>query len=259
MSLRAGLYARYSTDLQREASIEDQLRGCTQFAECEGYQVHHTYADYGVSAATLLRSGVQALLENARCGNINVIITESLDRLSRDQEDLSHIFKRLTFKGVQLITLSEGVVNELHIGLKGTMGAIYLKDLADKTRRGQKGRVEKGRSAGGNCYGYDVVYQHGPLSAPHEAGERAINEIEADVIRRVFKAYAEGMSPRAIALMLNSENIPGPSGKGWGRAPFTATKSAVQASSIMNSTSDASYGTVSAISRTLIPASVFRG
>ena len=49
--------------------------------------------------------------------------------------------------------LSEGEINELHVGLKGTMNALFLKDLAQKTRRGQRGRVEAGKIPGGNSYG----------------------------------------------------------------------------------------------------------
>ena len=66
-----------------------------------------------------------------------MVLAESIDRISRDQEDIVGIFKRLTFAGIRMITLSEGDVSELYIGLKGTMGALYLKDLADKTRREQ--------------------------------------------------------------------------------------------------------------------------
>ncbi|MET4898941.1 IS481 family transposase [Sphingomonadaceae bacterium jetA1] len=58
---------------------------------------------------------------------------------------------------MKIITLSEGEVTHLHVGLKGTMNALFLKELADKTRRGQRGRVEAGKSGGGNAYGYDVV------------------------------------------------------------------------------------------------------
>lgn len=56
-----------------------------------------------------------------------------------------------------MFTLSEGEITHLHVGLKGTMNALFLKDLADKTRRGLRGRVEDGKSGGGLCYGYDVV------------------------------------------------------------------------------------------------------
>lgn len=85
------------------------------------------------------------------------MIAEALDRISRDQEDTAAIFKRLHHADVTLLTLSEGVISELHVGLKGTMNALFLKDLADKTRRGLRGRVEAGMSGGGKCYGFDVV------------------------------------------------------------------------------------------------------
>src|SRR4029434_3331129 len=85
---------------------------------------------------------------NARRGEFDIVVAEALDRLSRDQEDVAHLYKHLTFAGVKLVTLSEGEITELHIGLSGAMGALYLKQLAEKTRRGQRGRVEKGRSAG---------------------------------------------------------------------------------------------------------------
>ena len=142
-------------------------------------------------------------------------VAEALDRLSRDQEDIAHIFKRMSFAGVRIVTLSEGEINELHIGLKGTMGALFLKDLADKTRRGLRGRVEAGKSGGGNSYGYDVVRGLGPDGLP-VTGERKINAQQAAIVRRIFKEYAAGKSPHAIAKSLNAEGVPGPSGRAWG-------------------------------------------
>jgi site-specific DNA recombinase len=209
------IYARYSTDLQSEASIEDQIRLCQEKAENEGWHVHNRYTDHGQSGATLLRPGVQMLLADALDGKFEVIIAEALDRLSRDQADIAGIYKRLTFAGVKIITLSEGEVNDLHIGLKGTMNALFLKDLADKTRRGLRGRVEAGKSGGGNSYGYDVVKK---FTDAGEAirGDRKINKQETLTVRRIFNDYAMGKSPRAIAGELNAENIASPSGKGWG-------------------------------------------
>ncbi len=94
-----------------------------------------------------------------------------------------------------------------------------MKDLADKTRRGLRGRVEAGKSGGGNSYGYDVVKNFSAAGEP-ERGERNINEGEATTIRHIFNEYAKGKSPRTIALELNKNSIPGPSGpkggKGWG-------------------------------------------
>jgi site-specific DNA recombinase len=211
----AAIYARYSSDLQREASIEDQNRICREHAAREGWSVYKYYSDHGISGASLIRPGIQKLLQDALEGRFGIVITESLDRLSRDQEDIAHIFKRISFAGGRIVTLSEGEINELHIGLKWTMGALYLKDLADKTRRGLRGRVEAGKSGGGNSYGYDVVRGLGPDGQPL-TGERRVNAGEAAVVRRIFEEYAAGISPRAIAKRLNAERVPGPSGGTWG-------------------------------------------
>ena len=209
------IYARYSTDLQKEASIEDQIRLCQERADREGWTVYQSYTDHGQSGATLLRPGVQMLLSDAQAGKFDIILSEALDRISRDQEDIAGVYKRTNFAGIKIVTLTEGEVNELHIGLKGTMGALYLKDLADKTRRGLRGRVEAGKSGGGNSYGYDVVKKF-DANGEAERGERKINEFEAGIVKRIFNAYAKGQSPRAIAKELNAEKVPGPSGKGWG-------------------------------------------
>ena len=211
----AAIYARYSSDLQREASIEDQNRICRERAAREGWSVFKYYSDHGISGASLIRPGIQKLLQDALEGRFEIIVTESLDRLSRDQEDIAHIFKRINFAGGRIVTVSEGEINELHIGLKGTMGALYLKDLADKTRRGLRGRVEAGKSGGGNSYGYDVVRGAGPDGQPL-TGERRINAQEAAIVRRIFEDYAAGVSPRAIAKMLNAEGVSGPLGGTWG-------------------------------------------
>ena len=156
-SLRATIYARYSSDNQREASIEDQVRLCEELIERSGWTSSGVYSDAAASGTNLLRPGIQSILSDCLSGKVDVIVAEALDRISRDQEDVAGIFKRLCFAGVKLMTLSEGEVTDLHVGLKGSMNAIYLKDLADKTRRGLRGRVEAGRSGGGNSYGYDVI------------------------------------------------------------------------------------------------------
>lgn len=212
---KAAIYARYSSDKQREASIEDQVRLCEERAAREGWTVAQHYTDHGISGASLMRPGVRALLRDAQAGQFKIVLTESLDRLSRDQEDIAGVHKRLRFAGVQIITLSEGEIGELHIGFKGTMSALYLKDLADKTRRGLRGRVEAGLSGGGNSYGYDVVTKFTAGGEP-DRGERRINEAEAATVRHIFDEYVAGKSPKAIAISLNKRGVPGPSGKGWG-------------------------------------------
>ena len=212
---RAALYARYSSDLQREVSIEDQFRVCRAYAEREGWTVAGAYRDAAVSGASvILRPGVQALLADARAGSFDVVLSEALDRVSRDQADVAMLFKHLRFAGVTIVTLAEGEITELHVGLKGTMNALFLKDLAAKTWRGLRGRAERGKSGGGLCYGYDVVKTTDAAGEPVR-GERRVDEAEAAIVRRVFREFATGVSPRAIARRLNEEGVPGPSGKPW--------------------------------------------
>jgi len=163
----------------------------------------------------VLRPGYQALLAAVRAGRVDVVLAESLDRLSRDQEHVAALHKQASFAGVRIVTLAEGEVSELHVSLKGTMGALFLKDLEDRTRRGLEGRVRQGRSGGGLCYGFRVV--RGPLDRHGEAerGLREIDPAQAAVVRRIFTEFAAGHGLKAIAAGLNRDAIPSPRGGTW--------------------------------------------
>jgi site-specific DNA recombinase len=211
--VNVGIYARYSSDNQRDASIGDQLRICRAFAERQGWTIAVEYSDHAVSGATLLRSGFQAMMASALRKEVDVVLADSLDRFSRDQEDTAGLFKRLTFAGGSIVTLAEGDITFLHIGLKGTMNAMFLKELADKTRRGLRGRVELGKAGGGVSFGYRIVrkFENGVVST----GEREIVSEEAEIIRRIFKQYLTGAPPRQIAKDLNRDGVRGPRGALW--------------------------------------------
>jgi site-specific DNA recombinase len=211
--MKVAIYARYSSDNQRDASIADQMRVCRAFAERQGWTIAQEYSDHAVSGATLLRSGFQALMRDALNRRFDVVLAESLDRFSRDQEDTAGLFKRLTFAGVNIVTLAEGDITHLHIGFKGTMNALFLKDLAEKTHRGLRGRVEDGKSAGGLCYGYRVVkaLNAGTVTT----GEREVVAEEARIVERIFRDFIAGVSPKQIAKNLNHEGIAGPFGGAW--------------------------------------------
>jgi site-specific DNA recombinase len=213
--MKVALYARYSSDNQREASIADQFRICRAYAEKQGWHIVEEYSDQAISGASLLRPGIQLLIADALRRRFDIVLAEAMDRLSRDQEDIAGLFKRLAFANVKMVTLSEGDVTHLHVGLKGTMNALFLKDLADKVRRGLRGRVEDGKSGGGNSYGYDVVKSLDARGEPVR-GNRTINQSEAEVVRRIFREYAAGASPKQIATVLNREAVPGPAGREWG-------------------------------------------
>ena len=209
---KVAIYARYSSDRQSERSIEDQVRLCRTRAEQEGWSVIDVFPDFALSGATRDRPGLNAML--ARAGEFNVILAEALDRISRDQEDVAAIWKRVEFAGCRMVTVSEGAISELQIGFTGTMSAVFLKNLGDKTRRGQVGRVAAGRIPGGLCYGYetDVQVVSGGVV---ERGRRRVVPEQADVVRRIFAWRAEGRSVSFMVKQLNSEGIGGPTGGPW--------------------------------------------
>jgi DNA invertase Pin-like site-specific DNA recombinase len=214
VSPRVAVYARYSTENQRAASITDQVEICRRYAERQGWTVAEVYDDAAISGASSRRPGFQRLLADAEAGRIDVVICEAIDRLGRKLADVADFHDRLTFARVQIHAVSSGIgaVTPMHIGIMGTMAQMQLSDLRDKVWRGQLGRARAGRAPGGLAYGYEVVP---PAPGAKEAGERRIAPHEAAVVRRIFSAYAAGNSPRKIAAMLNAEQIPGPGGRPW--------------------------------------------
>jgi site-specific DNA recombinase len=131
---------------------------------------------------------------------------------------------------VNIVTLAEGDITHLHIGFKGTMNALFLKDLAEKTHRGLRGRVEDGKSAGGLCYGYRVVktLSGGSLTT----GEREIDPAEAMIVERIFREFVAGVAPKAIAKKLNQDAIAGPFGGTW--SPSTIHGNPKRGTGILN-------------------------
>lgn len=211
---RAVIYARYSSDNQRDSSIADQIAVCKRIIEQNGWNLIETYADAAISGANPNRPDYQRLLVDAEDRKFDIVVAEALDRLSRDQEDVARLYKHLSFGGVRIITVAEGEISELHVGLKGTMNALFLKDLAQKTHRGLEGRVRQGKSAGGKTYGYDIVRSLDEKGEPIR-GSRKINDQQAAVVQRIYREFAAGRSPAGIAKQLNAEAIPGPCGRVW--------------------------------------------
>jgi site-specific DNA recombinase len=228
--MTVAIYARYSSDNQRDASISDQLRICREFAARQGWTVIQEFTDHAISGATLLRPGFQALMRDALSRRFDVVLAESLDRFSRDQEDTAGLFKRLTFAGVSIVTLAEGDITHLHTGFKGTMNALFLKDLAEKTHRGLRGRVESGKAGGGLCYGYRVVKSL--TGGTVTTGEREIEPGEAAIVERIFREYVAGIAPKAIAKRLNQDGIAGPFGGTW--SPSTIHGNPKRGTGILN-------------------------
>jgi site-specific DNA recombinase len=205
---RAAIYARFSSDLQRDRSIDDQVALCREYAARNGYNIVAVFEDRAITGSSLrLRPGIQALLRAARTNAFEFVIAESLSRIARDQEDAPAIRKRLTFAGVQLVTPSDGVVTALMHGLRTIIDSQFLDDLKGAIRRGMKGVVRDGRHPGGLTYGYRAV--------PGKPGEPEIVPAEAEIVQRIFRDYIAGERARAIAAKLNAEGVPPPRGTYW--------------------------------------------
>ncbi|MBK8161386.1 MAG: recombinase family protein [Rhodospirillaceae bacterium] len=221
---RAAIYARYSSNLQLESSIDDQIRLCRKRAADIGATVVEIYKDPALSGTLFeSRPGIQRMLADAKKRRIDIVIAEGLDRLSRDQEDIAKIYKRLRHVDVKILTLADGAVGEMEVGLKGTMNALFITEMGNKVRRGQSGRVLAGRAAGGLAYGYRVVKKYDEKGEPIR-GFREVRPDQAAVVCRIYQMFAKGVSTRAIAKVLNAEGVPTARGGEWNSSTIAGQK-----------------------------------
>jgi site-specific DNA recombinase len=213
--MRVAVYARYSTDKQSETSIKDQVRLCRARAQREGWNVVKVYADAAITGTFRHRPEYLEMVSDALAGQFDLVLAESLDRLARSLEETARFFNQLSFVNVKILTLTEGPISEINVSIGGLLGELYVKNLADKTRRGLIGRIDAGKSAGGRSFGYDLV---GGVDADGKpiTGELTINPGEAAVVEEILRRFASGEGPRAIARDLNRRRVPGPGGRLWG-------------------------------------------
>lgn len=205
--IRAAIYARFSSDLQSDKSIEDQVALCRDVCAREGMAVVLTFEDRAISGtATANRPGFQSLMRAAEAKLFDVLVIEDVDRLSRDQGDYHSARKRFDFLGINIHAAS-GKVGKLDGALRALMGEMFIENLVLHVRRGMDGVVRDGRHAGGRAYGYE------PVSG--KPGELRIVEAEAEIVRRIFADYVTGASPRKIASNLNASGVRPPRGSAW--------------------------------------------
>ena len=224
--MRVALYARYSSENQKESSIDDQFRNCEQRAVREGWTITARYEHRAISGSTVDRTGYQQLLKDAKTRQFDVLLVDSFSRLSRDSMEAEHTRRRFVHWGVRLIGCSDGVDtavegHELQSGVQGLMNQRFLKDLAKNIKRGMVGKAEKHYWLGGRIYGYKLVPElhptkTDPYGQPERIGTRlAINDEQANVVREIFRLYADGLSPLKIADELNRRKVPAPRPTGW--------------------------------------------
>lgn len=213
--MRAALYARYSTSNQSALSIEDQLRLCRRLAAQLGAHVVREFTDAEISGfVSGARPGLNDLLAFARAREADVVIAEHSDRLSRDGEKSWQVFNLFQAAGIRYVTVQEGEVTIVHQGVSSLVSELKGQEARQRTHRGLQGVVESGRSAGGLTYGYRKKRLYDDAGEPIR-GHLEIDEDQAQVVQRIFRDYAAGASPLAIAHALNVEGVPSPRGGGW--------------------------------------------
>jgi site-specific DNA recombinase len=150
-----------------------------------------------------------------------VILVDDLSRLSRDVVETLKLYRRLQRAGVELVAVADGIqtthqMAKLQITIKGLVNELYLDDLRDKTHRGMTGRALKGLSTGGWLFGYRTT-------RGAQGAEWVVFEPEAEIVRRIFREYAGGLSMKALVVRLNAEGVSfpakvtrlGPTRRGW--------------------------------------------
>ena len=227
--MRAALYARYSSDKQREASIADQFYNAERTAERLGFMVVLRFEDKAITGTHRIRPGYQLMLDAAQRGDFDVLIVDDLSRLSRDSVETQQMIREFKYRRQRVIAISDGFDSndksyKLQAGVRGIVNDIYIDDLRAKTHRGLSGKARAGKSTGGIVYGYKrkPIIDH---SRKDEYGRPLVTEVDREIdpeqaqwVVKIFQWFAEGHPPIWIAAKLNELGIPSPRGNTWARS-----------------------------------------
>lgn len=198
--IKAAAYARYSSDNQREESIDAQLRAIREYCDRNGIRLVKIYTDEARSATTDDRPGFLQMIQDSALGLFDAVIVHKLDRFSRDRYDSAFYKRQLKKNGVRLISVLENLDDSpesiiLESVLEG-MAEYYSRNLAREVMKGMKETALQCKHTGGKPpLGYDV--------APD--GTYVINEQEAKAVRMIFEMYAAGKGYGEIVDKLNNK------------------------------------------------------
>ena len=149
--MKAAIYARYSSDNQREQSIEDQVRVCRIYAQKQGIEVlnEHIYADEARSGSIRDRKGLDALMKSCEEKRFDIVLVDDSSRISRDVYYFNQLLCRFIYLHVRLISISDDLDTQeenAKVGyqFRSIFNELYLTDLKKKTHRGQMGQVMRG-------------------------------------------------------------------------------------------------------------------
>ena len=196
------IYARYSSDNQREESIEGQIRECMEFAERQGITVIGNYIDRALSAKTDDRPDFQRMIKDSAKRLFDVVIVWKLDRFSRNRYDSAYYKMLLKKSGVKVISAKENISDRpegilLESMLEG-YAEFYSAELSEKILRGLTENALKCKYNGGAL----------PLGYTTDKEQHyAINATTAPVVQEIFALYADGVTVKEICDMMNERGI----------------------------------------------------
>jgi site-specific DNA recombinase len=214
--LRAALYARYSTDKQRAESLEDQYHECEKVAAREGFKVVGRYGDKEVSGGTADRKRYQDMLDDARAGKFDVLISEDISRLWRSRAEFGPRSAELEDLGIHWLScVGQDTRREgwgMMIQILQAMAEQQRREASYRTRRGLDGLARAGKNAGGKAYGYTSINKI-----------RTVDPAQAKIVKQIYEWRAEGWSAQRIARQLNEDKVPSP-GSSWNRVDTGPTR-----------------------------------
>ena len=200
--MTAVIYARYSSDNQREESIEGQIRECTAYAEKNGITVVKHYIDRALSAKTDNRPDFQQMIKDSEKRLFDIVLVWKLDRFARNRYDSAHYEYQLERNHVKLVSATEPISDSpAGIMVKSMltgMAEYYSAELSEKVVRGMTENVLKGKYNGGTVpIGFKVdeekFFQIDPLKAPF--------------VVEAFQKYDDGASMKEIMNWLNDSGV----------------------------------------------------
>lgn len=199
--MKAIIYARYSSDNQREESIEGQIRECMEFAERNGITVFGTYIDRALSAKTDNRPEFQRMIKDSYRKLFDTVLVWKLDRFARNRYDSAYYKNILKKNGVKVISakenISDGPEGVLLESMLEGWAEYYSVDLSEKIGRGLTENALKGKmNGGGLTFGYRMKDQR-----------LEIDETTAPVVVEIFTRYADGERMTDIAKDLTRRGI----------------------------------------------------
>ena len=220
--MRAAIYARISTDRQNEASTDDQISRCREYAAGEGWAVaeSNVVTEQGISGAS--RHNRPALLDLVeRVGEWDVLVAYDFARLARNQEDLGWIRNRMRVQRKTAVEASTGLdLDNVGARVMGVMSEEYLEKVRLDTHRGLRGRFDRRLATGGCPFGYRtvpiIVGETGHGLPKIDGYQLEVDPERSPVVERLFQGYAiNGLGLRTLARQMNEEGAPSARGNGW--------------------------------------------